>query len=76
MSKSNEGVDDDKLIQPPHKIYQVPSLCGVRQVGYCMQTSISRKGNCWDNAPMEGFFGTIGTGNLIIVLKSEKPLKG
>jgi transposase InsO family protein len=24
-----------------------------------MQASMSRKGNCWDNAPMESFFGTL-----------------
>jgi transposase InsO family protein len=24
-----------------------------------LQPSMSRKGNCWDNAPMESFFGTI-----------------
>jgi putative transposase len=23
--------------------------------------SMSRKGNCWDNAPMESFFGTLKT---------------
>ena len=26
---------------------------------YNMQISMSRKGNCWDNAPMESFFGTL-----------------
>jgi len=26
---------------------------------YGMQVSMSRKGNCWDNAPMESFFGTL-----------------
>jgi transposase InsO family protein len=26
---------------------------------YGMQMSMSRKGNCWDNAPMESFFGTL-----------------
>ena len=25
---------------------------------------MSRKGNCWDNAPMESFFGTIKTESL------------
>lgn len=25
---------------------------------------MSRKGNCWDNAPMESFFGTIKTERL------------
>jgi transposase InsO family protein len=30
-----------------------------------MQSSMSRKGNCWDNAPMESFFAT---------LKAELPL--
>lgn len=31
------------------------------QQSYGMQTSMSRKGNCWDNAPMESFFGTLKT---------------
>lgn len=26
---------------------------------YGMRASMSRKGNCWDNAPMESFFGTL-----------------
>jgi len=26
---------------------------------YGMQASMSRKGDCWDNAPMESFFGTL-----------------
>jgi transposase InsO family protein len=26
---------------------------------YGMRPSMSRKGNCWDNAPMESFFGTL-----------------
>ena len=31
------------------------------QASYGMKTSMSRKGNCWDNAPMESFFGTLKT---------------
>ncbi len=34
------------------------------QAGYGMQTSMSRRGNCWDNAPMESFFGTLKTESL------------
>jgi putative transposase len=34
------------------------------QRSYGMQTSMSRKGNCWDNAPMESFFGTLKTESL------------
>jgi len=26
---------------------------------HCCQVSMSRKGNCWDNAPMESFFATL-----------------
>jgi len=26
-----------------------------------MQCSMSRKGNCWDNAPMASFFGSLKT---------------
>jgi putative transposase len=31
------------------------------QQSYGMETSMSRRGNCWDNAPMESFFGTLKT---------------
>ena len=31
------------------------------QISYKMKTSMSRKGDCWDNAPMESFFGTLKT---------------
>lgn len=34
------------------------------QAAYGMQTSMSRKGNCWDNAPMESFFGSLKTESL------------
>ena len=34
------------------------------QASFGIQTSMSRKGNCWDNAPMESFFGTIKTESL------------
>ena len=34
------------------------------QANFGIQTSMSRKGNCWDNAPMESFFGTIKTESL------------
>lgn len=27
--------------------------------GYGMQSSMSRKGNCWDNAPTESFWGSL-----------------
>ena len=27
--------------------------------GYGLRASMSRKGNCYDNAPMESFFGTL-----------------
>jgi putative transposase len=29
------------------------------QISFKMKTSMSRKGDCWDNAPMESFFGTL-----------------
>lgn len=29
--------------------------------GKVTQMSMSRKGNCWDNTPMESFFGTLKT---------------
>ena len=32
--------------------------------GYCMQSSMSRKGNCWDNAPSESLWGSLKVGRL------------
>lgn len=34
------------------------------QASYGMKTSMSRKGNCWDIAPLESFFGTLKTESL------------
>lgn len=34
------------------------------QASYGMVTSMSRRGDCWDNAPMESFFGTLKTESL------------
>lgn len=34
------------------------------QVIYSIKTSMSRRENCWDNAPMESFFGTLKTESL------------
>ena len=34
------------------------------QVSFGIQTSMSRQGYCWGNAPMESFFGTIKTESL------------
>jgi putative transposase len=34
------------------------------QASYGIKTSMSRKGNCWDNAPMESFFGALKTESL------------
>lgn len=33
-------------------------------VGYGMQSSMSRKGNCWDNAPTESLWGSLKVGRL------------
>ena len=32
--------------------------------GYGMQSSMSRKGNCWDNAPTENLWGRLKVGRL------------
>jgi putative transposase len=34
---------------------------GRRTAALNITQSMSRKGNCWDNAPMESFFGTLKT---------------
>ena len=40
--------------------YCAKAYCAL-QASYKMQTSMSRKGDCWDNAPMESFFGSLKT---------------
>lgn len=44
------------------------------QSSYKMQTSMSNKGNCWDNAPMESFFGTLKT-EVYITTNSKREQK-
>ena len=34
------------------------------QANYGVKASMSRKGYCWDNAPMESFFGALKTESL------------
>ena len=52
----------------PHKALTIHSDRGVQYAGHSFQrllrqhrfvSSMSRKGNCWDNAPMESFFATL-----------------
>lgn len=43
---------------------QISSAYRALQASYGMKASMSRKGNCWDNAPMESFFGTLKTESL------------
>ena len=50
------------LLRRPIELKQ----CAARDYRDIMQAatiiqSMSRKGNCWDNAPMESFFGTLKT---------------
>ena len=33
--------------------------------GYKMKSSMSRKGDCWDNAPTESFWGRLKVGRLV-----------
>ena len=33
----------------------------ILQASYKMRASMDRKSDCWDNAPMESFFGTLKT---------------
>ena len=40
--------------------YAAGDYCNILQAATITQ-SMSRKGNCWDNAPMESFFGTLKT---------------
>jgi hypothetical protein len=46
------------------------------QASYGMQTSMSRKGNCWDNAPMESFFGTLKTESCITTVSLHGSKQG
>jgi putative transposase len=42
------------------------------QDSYDITTSMSRRGNYWDNAPMESFFGTLKTESLHLSVFTEK----
>lgn len=48
----------DRGSQYASHAYQAP----LRQYG--MECSMSRKGNCWDNAPTERFFSSLKRGNI------------
>ena len=44
--------------------------------GYGMRSSMSRKGDCWDNAPTESLWGRLKVGRLHGRKFATKPLKG
>lgn len=41
-----------------------PHLTGPARWGYCMRSSMSRRSDCWDNAPTDSLWGSLKTGGL------------
>ena len=49
--------------------------CGAVQANYDMHTLMSRKGNSWDNVPMENFFDMLKTESLHHQFKTRENAK-
>jgi transposase InsO family protein len=57
MATKRQGVSSPKLIHSDRGS-QYASEAFRQKLGFCKQ-SMSRKGNCWDNAVAESFFGAL-----------------
>lgn len=57
-----DGVQQQGLIHHSDRGSQYASIKYQKLLkGYGMKCSMSRKGDCWDNAPMESFFHSLKT---------------
>ncbi len=56
-AKRNEKVIGEVLIHSDQGHQYTSDAYFVLTTAYHMKQSMSRRGNCWDNAPMENFFG-------------------
>lgn len=57
LAMQKEKVTDEVLIHSDQGHQYTSEEYFVLTTGYHMKPSMSRRGNCWDNAPMENFFG-------------------
>jgi putative transposase len=57
LAVQKEKVTDEVLIHSDQGLQYTSEAYFVLTTGYHMNQSMSRRGNCWDNAPMENFFG-------------------
>jgi putative transposase len=57
LAMQKEKVTEEVLIHSDQGHQYTSEAYFVLTTGYHMKTSMSRRGNCWDNAPMENFFG-------------------
>ena len=57
LAVQKEKVTDEVLIHSDQGLQYTSEAYFVLTTGYHMKPSMSRRGNCWDNAPMENFFG-------------------
>jgi putative transposase len=58
QAKQNEKVTDGLILHSDQGIqYTSQAYHDVLTREYNIVSSMSRRGNCWDNAPMENFFG-------------------
>ena len=56
-AKRKEKVTDEVLIHSDQGHQYTSDAYFILTTAYHMKQSMSRRGNCWDNAPMETFFG-------------------
>ena len=57
LAMQKEKVTDEVLIHSDQGFQYTSEAYFVLTTGYHMKQSMSRRGNCWDNASMENFFG-------------------
>jgi putative transposase len=57
LAVQKEKVTDEVLIHSDQGFQYTSEAYFVLTTGYHMKQSMSRRGNCWDNASMENFFG-------------------
>ena len=57
LAKHKEKVTDGTLLHSDQELQYTSHPYFVLTKEYNIIPSVSRRGNCWDNAPMENFFG-------------------
>lgn len=71
MAMRREGIEDELLVHSDRGSQFTSESYQMLLDKHNIQCSMSRKGNCWDNAVMESFFGTLQQELLV-----DTPLEG